>query len=60
MLIERTSNQFQQSTADYVARCSCGWVRRDAMGRGLLGLHRLSVAAHELECPRAPKGSEQQ
>lgn len=44
--IERASAQFQQTRADYVATCSCGWSHKTRMGYGFLGIHRSAVIGH--------------
>ena len=46
-MIRRVSTQFQQTRADYVAYCSCGWTKSTRMGRGELGPHRAAIAKHK-------------
>lgn len=46
MSIAKVSDQFQQTRADYIATCHCGWTKRTRMGLGKLTEHRAAVAEH--------------
>ena len=55
--IEQTSMQFQQTGGVYVARCSCGWVQKTPMGRGLKAEHQSHIRLHKLRELLDPRGA---
>jgi positive regulator of sigma E activity len=45
--VQRVSTQFQQTCADYVAECSCGWNMRSRIGSGEMTMRQMRTKARQ-------------